>query len=97
MRSESSLPVSTSQVDSAYASAVLPSNQSSSAHYSQAQRIRHRHSSTISSSSLLSDVLNQDVSLDDDNCSLKSEDLICDYDETLTLDSASKKYVNQTN
>lgn len=75
---------------------MLPSNQSSSAQYSQPQRTRHRHSSTLSSSSLLSDVLNQDLSLDDDNCSLKSEDLICDYDETLTLDSASKKYVNQT-
>lgn len=90
MKSESSLPVSTSQVDSAYASVVLPANQSPSAQYSQNPRTRYRHSSTLSSASLLSDVLNQDVSLEDDNCSLKSDDLICDYDETLTLDSASK-------
>jgi hypothetical protein len=45
----------------------------------------------ISASSIISDVLNQDALLEDDNCSLKSEDLMCDYDDTLTLDSQSKK------
>jgi hypothetical protein len=77
--------MSTSQGDSAYASVTLPPKSS------QTNRQRQRVSSTISSSSLLSDVLNQDVSLDDGNCSLKSEDLICDYDDTLTFDSVSKK------
>ncbi len=45
----------------------------------------------ISASSVISNVLNQDALLEDDNCSLKSEDLMCDYDDTLTLDSLSKK------
>jgi hypothetical protein len=45
----------------------------------------------LSTSSALSDVRNQDAILDDDNCSLKSDDLLCDYDDTLTLDSVSKK------
>ncbi len=45
----------------------------------------------LSASSAISDILNQDALLDDDNCSLKSDDLICDYDDTLTIDSSSKK------
>lgn len=84
--------------DSAYASITSPSNPlppppPASGQISQTNRQRQRTSSTLSSSSLLSDALNREMSLDDDNCSLKSDDLICDYDETLTLDSTSKKYV----
>ncbi len=82
---------SSSQGDSAYASIVLPSNHPPSAQNSQTNRQRLRTSSTLSSSSVQSDVRNQDAILDDDNCSLKSDDLICDYDDTLTLDSVSKK------
>lgn len=45
----------------------------------------------LSSASAISDVLNQDALLADDNCSLKSDDLMCDYEDTLTMDSTSKK------
>ena len=45
----------------------------------------------LSTTSAISDVLNQDALLDDDNCSLKSDDLMCDYDDTLTIDSTSRK------
>ncbi|CAF0905484.1 unnamed protein product [Adineta ricciae] len=76
--------------DSAYASTESPTNRPTSAQRSQASRYRHRTPSTLSSSSALSNVLNQEGLLDDDNCSLKSDDLICDYDDTLTLDSISK-------
>ena len=75
--------------DSAYASITLPTQPPASS----TSRQRQRASSTLSSSSLVSDVLNRELSLDDENCSLKSDDLICDYDDTLTLDSISRKYV----
>ncbi|UJR09977.1 hypothetical protein I4U23_014201 [Adineta vaga] len=78
------------QGDSAYASTESPTNRPTSAQRSHTTRYRHRTPSTLSSSSALSNVLNQEGLLDDDNCSLKSEDLICDYDDTLTLDSISK-------
>ena len=45
----------------------------------------------LSSASAISDVLNQNTLLEDDICSLKSEDLMCDFEDTLTIDSASKK------
>jgi hypothetical protein len=45
----------------------------------------------LSSTSAISDVLNQDALLEDDNCSLKSDDLMCDFEDTLTIDSTSKK------
>lgn len=65
-----------------------------SAHLSQGNRHRQRAISMLSTASNISDVLNQDALLEDDNCSLKSDDLMCDYDETLTMDStASKTYV----
>ncbi|CAF3591721.1 unnamed protein product [Adineta steineri] len=76
--------------DSAYASTESQSNIPSSVLRSQANRQRNRTPSILSSSSVLSNVLNQDGLIDDDNCSLKSDDLICDYDDTLTLDSATK-------
>lgn len=91
LKTESSQQVSSSHGDSAYASIKSPSNRSPSVKHSQTNRQRQRASSTLSSSSVLSDLLNQDAVLDDDNCSLKSDDLICDYDDTLTLDSVSKK------
>lgn len=80
--------------DSAYASITLssqpPPPPSVSASGQTSSRQRQRASSTLSSSSLVSDVLNRELSLDDDNCSLKSDDLLCDYDDTLTFDSVSK-------
>ncbi len=45
----------------------------------------------LSATSAVSDLLNQDALLEDDNCSLKSDDLMGDFDDTLTMDSASKK------
>ena len=76
------------------ASAVSTAMVETSAHLSQGNRHRQRAISLLSSASNISDVLNQDALLEDDNCSLKSDDLMCDYDETLTMDStASKTYV----
>lgn len=91
LKTESSQQASSSHGDSAYASVTLPANRTPSAQYSQPNRQRQRAPSTLSSSSHLSDVLNNDAFLDDENCSLKSDDLICDYDDTLTLESVSKK------
>jgi len=62
-----------------------------SAHLSQGNRHRQRAISMLSTASNISDVLNQDALLEDDNCSLKSDDLMCDYDETLTMDSTASK------
>ncbi|CAF1580420.1 unnamed protein product [Rotaria sp. Silwood1] len=90
LKTESSQQISSSHGDSAYASITLPLNRVPSVQYSQINRQQRRTSSTLSSSSNVSDVLNHDAFLDDDNCSLKSDDLICDYDDTLTLESASK-------
>jgi hypothetical protein len=70
---------------------LLTTTHPPSAHISQSNRHRQRAISMLSSTSGISDVLNQDASLDDDNCSLKSDDLMCDYDDTLTMDSISKK------
>ncbi|UJR36114.1 hypothetical protein I4U23_028849 [Adineta vaga] len=82
--------VSSSQGDSIYAKVSSSSNHSSSAHLSQSNKHRQRAISMLSSSSAISNVLNQDTLLEDDNCSLKSDDLMCDYDDTLTIDSLSK-------
>ncbi|CAF2097578.1 unnamed protein product [Rotaria magnacalcarata] len=90
LKTESSQQASSSHGDSAYASVAPPVNRLPSVHYSQINRQRQRASSTLSSSSHSSDVLHNDAFLDDENCSLKSDDLICDYDDTLTLESASK-------
>jgi hypothetical protein len=83
--------ISSSRGDSAYASATYSSNQTPSAHLSQSNRHRQRAISMLSNTSAISDVLNQDALLEDDNCSLKSDDLMCDYDETLTIDSTSRR------
>jgi len=82
--------ISSSHSDSAYTSVTSPSNQPPSAHLSQSNRHRQRAISMLSTASAISDVLNQDALLEDDNCSLKSEDLMCDYDDTLTIDSVSR-------
>ncbi|CAF3425567.1 unnamed protein product [Rotaria socialis] len=73
------------------------SNQPPSAHLSQSNKHRQRAVSMLSSASAISDVLNQDTLLEDDNCSLKSEDLMCDYDDTLTIDSSSKNDQTDSN
>jgi len=83
--------MSSSRGDSAYESVVFPSNQTPSTHLSQSNRHRQRAISMLSTTSAISDVLNQDALLEDDNCSLKSDDLMCDYDDTLTIDSVSRK------
>ncbi len=83
--------ISSSRGDSAYASVTYSSNQTPSAHLSQSNRHRQRAISMLSNTSAISDVLNQDALLEDDNCSLKSDDLMCDYDETLTIDSTSRR------
>ena len=82
---------STSHVDCMPRNLKSVSNHSPSAHLSQGNRHRQRAVSLLSATSAISDVLNQDALLDDDNCSLKSDDLMCDYDDTLTMDSVSKK------
>jgi hypothetical protein len=82
--------ISSSHGDSAYASVTYSSNQTPSAHLSQSNRHRQRAISMLSTTSAISDVLNQDALLEDDNCSLKSDDLMCDYEETLTIDSTSR-------
>lgn len=64
-----------------------------SSHLSQNYRHRQRAISMLSAGSGVSDVLNQEALLEDDNCSLKSDDLMCDYDDTLTMDSTTKTYV----
>lgn len=71
--------------DSAYASLITPSTHTQ----------RQRAISLLSSSSALSDVFNQDAIFDDEFCSLKSVDLLCDQDETLTLDSTSRKSIKR--
>ncbi|CAF3396274.1 unnamed protein product [Rotaria sp. Silwood1] len=76
--------------DSTYANVKSTSNQPPSAHLSQGNRHRQRAISMLSAASAISDVLNQDTLLEDDNCSLKSDDLMCDFDDTLTIDSTSK-------
>ncbi|CAF2400429.1 unnamed protein product [Rotaria sp. Silwood2] len=76
--------------DSTYANVKSISNQPPSAHLAQGNRHRQRAISMLSATSAISDVLNQDTLLEDDNCSLKSDDLMCDYDDTLTIDSNSK-------
>lgn len=70
---------------------TLPFNHPSSSHLSQSSKHRQRAISMLSSASAISDVLNQNTLLEDDNCSLKSDDLMCDYEDTLTIDSVSKK------
>ncbi|CAF3232760.1 unnamed protein product [Rotaria socialis] len=90
LKTDSSQQASSSHGDSAYASVTPPVNRLPSVHYSQINRQRQRAPSTLSSSSHSSDVLHNDAFLDDENCSLKSDDLICDYDDTLTLESVSK-------
>ncbi|CAF1179013.1 unnamed protein product [Rotaria sordida] len=90
LKTESSHQISSSHGDSAYASIILPLNRLSSTQHSQINRQRQHRPSTSSSSTHVSDILNNDSFLDDDNCSLKSDDLICDYDDTLTLESVSK-------
>ena len=91
--SKSSTPpkASSSHIDSMPRNLKSASNHSPSAHLSQGNRHRQRAVSLLSATSAISDVLNQDALLDDDNCSLKSDDLMCDYDDTLTMDSVSKK------
>ncbi|CAF3960343.1 unnamed protein product [Rotaria sordida] len=78
------------QNDSTYGNVKSTSNQPPSAHLSQGNRHRQRAISMLSGSSAISDVLNQDTLLEDDNCSLKSDDLICDYDDTVTIKSTCK-------
>lgn len=74
-----------------YTKGSSSSNHPPSTHLAQSSKHRQRAISMLSSSSAISNVLNQDALLEDDNCSLKSDDLMCDYDDTLTLDSLSKK------
>lgn len=82
-----------SRNDSTRTNIKSSSNQPPSAHLSQSNKHRQRAVSMLSSASAISDVLNQNTLLEDDNCSLKSDDLMCDYDDTLTIDSTSKKWV----
>ncbi|CAF1428890.1 unnamed protein product, partial [Adineta ricciae] len=84
------------QGNSMYTKGSSSSNHPPSTHLSQSGKHRQRAISMLSSSSAISNVLNQDVLLEDDNCSLKSEDLMCDYDDTLTLDSLSKNLSERT-
>ncbi|CAM4748288.1 unnamed protein product [Rotaria magnacalcarata] len=89
--------IPSSHNDSTNSNMKNSTNQPPSAHLSQSNKHRQRAVSMLSSASAISDVLNQDTLLEDDNCSLKSEDLMCDYDDTLTIDSSSKNDQTDSN